>query len=248
LTNLEFNDVCDHLRPFLPAGIGLSMVQTASGFDASGPHGMVGDGVGERREGQLYCVIYDAQGRLAGACGEVGGQGRWRSVQGPPYVTSPFTVRDMTDLDHAFIVESWVFSYRWHPSSKQYPTKVYVHEMKWLVRELLKRCDVKVACLVSDPETVVGYLVSSEHGIHYLLTKKSPDFTRQGVATMLLKPWLERSDVAYGSRPIADLPIPEGWSYSPMIHARVIAEPRCVGTAAENRRNEDEQGNRHPGF
>ncbi len=140
--------------------------------------------------------------------------------------SSPFAVRDMTDLDRAFIVESWVFSYRWHPSSKQYEMKRYVFEMKWLVRALLasSNVDVKVACLAADPETIVGYLVSSAYGIHYLLTKKSPDFTRQGVATLLLEPWMGKADVVYGSRPIADLPIPGGWKYSPMIHVRALAD------------------------
>lgn len=35
MTYLEFNDVCDRLRPFLPVNVGLSMVQTSSGFDVT---------------------------------------------------------------------------------------------------------------------------------------------------------------------------------------------------------------------
>lgn len=99
---------------------------------------------------------------------------------------SDLLVRPSTAADAAFILDSWLKSYR--TALDHVPGPIYWRFQRETVERLLSRSEVLVACNPESPEQVFGYAVAESRGpvrvIHYLYVKHP--FRGMGIGRSLL--------------------------------------------------------------
>ena len=96
-----------------------------------------------------------------------------------------------------------------------------MHDMKWLIRRYLERAAVLVAVDEEAPGAIWGWAATSGTTVLYVYVRDG--FRKKGLASMLLKPFLARSDVTYCARIPRDIPIPRGWRYSFLAGLRLLS-------------------------
>jgi GNAT superfamily N-acetyltransferase len=86
-----------------------------------------------------------------------------------------------------------------------------------IMRQLLERAELWIACWAEAPSSVVGWAVIEPGArvVHYV--DVLPKFRRNGVAKKLLAPCFEHRDVSftYHVPSLEKLPVPPGWTYDP---------------------------------
>ena len=133
-----------------------------------------------------------------------------------------FVIRPARDDDHPFIVDSFCMSFRGQARARSFG-QLFLRDYKWFVRALLKRAEVRVACLPDDPDLILGWaMVHSENVVTYVFTKQ--DFRHNGIGNALLANELKRSDIVYTHSSHQLLRIPEGWLFAPMADVRLLVE------------------------
>lgn len=78
--------------------------------------------------------------------------------------------------DIAFIFSAWLRGLRYgNKKFKSVPSRLYFTEMHKMIEIVLKHRDtvVNVACLISDPDTILGYSVTSPYTLHWVFVKKA---------------------------------------------------------------------------
>lgn len=137
----------------------------------------------------------------------------------------PWTLRPGTQQDLAFVVESWLLSFR-DKARARTCGDLYMREYKAKIRELLKRADLLVACDVDDPWFIVGFAVTSvghdeTHRVHYVFVRK--ECRREGIARSLLGDLLDTGGVHY-SHVSHQVNAPAAWVYNPIADDRLLWE------------------------
>ena len=99
-----------------------------------------------------------------------------------------FGIRDGLASDVPFIFRSWITSYRRSDFAKGIRDRVYFAHQHQAIAAILRRGKVRVAHVIGDPDTIIGYLVLEDEPpvLHYAFVK-SP-FRRAHVLTTLLPP------------------------------------------------------------
>lgn len=124
----------------------------------------------------------------------------------PPYIETKVSIKDkvkvrpMGDADFNFIINSWLKTYKYSgPAVKRMLDRVYFETYEPIVKTLIRRSDVYVACLRDDPEIIVGYLAierTKNHDvIHFCLVKDL--WQKMGVATYLIEAADPRPDTYF---------------------------------------------------
>lgn len=109
----------------------------------------------------------------------------------------PYQIRSAQPSDISFIYSSWLKSYK-HGSElgKSTRTGVFFNSYREVLDAILQRSQTFVACLIDEPEVILGYLVHEPladepftvdpiHILHYAFIKES--FRRLGIGQMLLE-------------------------------------------------------------
>ena len=116
-----------------------------------------------------------------------------------PKPALPVRLRDGQVSDLPFIFNSWLKSSRENcPDLRRIPESVFWRYQHQQLHSLLQRCQVTVACDVTDEDHVLGYIVSEQgfainardapHAVarvHWVFVKKT--FRRFGLGKMLLE-------------------------------------------------------------
>lgn len=107
-------------------------------------------------------------------------------------------IRVMKDEDLNFVISSWLKSYRYSTDIQRVRDSEYYDTYQTLVKSMIKRSDVYVACLREDEDVLVGYLAIERKDfdiIHYVFVK---DLWRKiGVAKYLLRAAEPRSGTKF---------------------------------------------------
>ena len=102
--------------------------------------------------------------------------------------SSPITLREGVIEDAPFILNSWLKSYRVSNFARSMTNTVYYEGHHPVVRKILKRAKVTVACDPSHPSQIYGYIVHEMVEdipvIHYCYVKHT--FRNMGIASNLI--------------------------------------------------------------
>jgi hypothetical protein len=84
------------------------------------------------------------------------------------------TYRTAKPEDIAFIFSTWLRGLRYgNKAFEAIPSRLYYTEMHKAVEEVLRNTLINVACLKNDPDTVLGYSVTSPKILHWVFVKKA---------------------------------------------------------------------------
>lgn len=125
-------------------------------------------------------------------------------------------LRPMRDTDRHFVLNSWLKSYAAKSADARDYTgaawRLFSRDYVQVVRDLLERSTVVVACLREEPDSVIGWFAVEGDAIHYVLVK--PRWRRLGVARWMLTDYAELPVVfTHRTSDAAKCPIPKGWIY-----------------------------------
>lgn len=99
----------------------------------------------------------------------------------------PIRIRAATEEDTSFIFNSWLKSFRDSAFAKQITNTIYFAQQHKLIEDLLKSCQVFVACSASNPGELYGYIcceqVDGIYVFHYVYVKHT--YRKLGIAKML---------------------------------------------------------------
>lgn len=101
--------------------------------------------------------------------------------------TDDIKVRAFREADIPLVMDSWMETYRSAPDVRLVPNEVYFPTQRRVIRALMARCRLAVACDPNDEDQVYGWVAWEERErdvvIHYTYTKGI--FRRMGVARRL---------------------------------------------------------------
>jgi GNAT superfamily N-acetyltransferase len=129
----------------------------------------------------------------------------------------PISLRPSEPGDRGFILDSWIRSYRDSPWARMMG-HAYTDGHDALIKRILGRSAVLVACYDADPETILGWACTERDVVHYVYVKHK--LRRRGIARMLLGPFVSR-EVRYThmlpAKPGNDngWSVPQGWRFDP---------------------------------
>lgn len=98
----------------------------------------------------------------------------------------PITYRLATPGDRAYVIDTWLQSYRGSQFAMKLPDFVYWSRFGHvgLVEHLVEHEDILIAGLPDDPSWMYGWLCHGTDVVHYVFTRG--EFRNQGVARALL--------------------------------------------------------------
>lgn len=124
--------------------------------------------------------------------------------------------------DRPYVEDSWLLSGR----SQGYARDAgpgYAHDMKWLIRRLLDRGALLVACDKDEPGAIWGWALTRGTTVVYVYVRQ--EFRRKGLAKALLAPFFAHDGpVVYCARPRFPMSWPRTWRYSFLHAVRLAAE------------------------
>lgn len=97
-------------------------------------------------------------------------------------------VRDARPADLNFVRSSWLDSYSQSALGHAMGATLYYERWEPRISHILQRARTLIACLATDEDVILGYLVYEDHDepiAHYIYVKR--DLRRGGVATELLR-------------------------------------------------------------
>lgn len=134
-------------------------------------------------------------------------------------MSEDIALRSSCAADVPYIVETWVKAYR-HSDRARDAGSAYLRGQQALIRSILYRAAVVVACLDSDPDAIVGFAVTERNTVHYVHVRRP--FRKSGIAKTLLGNLYSTPGVVYTHKQLllddgkkTRLPIPPGWVYDP---------------------------------
>jgi len=122
----------------------------------------------------------------------------------------------MVDSDRHLVLSSWLRSY----AGRSLDARDYTGDARGtfssdyvpVVRSLLERSRVVVACLADEPDAIVGWMAWEGETLHYLLVK--PRWRRLGVARMMLADFAELPVVyTHATSDSRRCPVPKAWTF-----------------------------------
>ncbi len=99
------------------------------------------------------------------------------------------TWREMQPDERVYVLSTWIKSYATGGSVDageyaRHRVNDFARDYAPVVRALVDRSRIAVACFADQPSLMVGWLASEGDVVHYLATK--PNYRRMGVATWML--------------------------------------------------------------
>lgn len=141
-----------------------------------------------------------------------------------------FALRQGKPSDHNLVLQSWIRSHRRNCFRDRLDDISYAKGQEWLVKQLLDRCALYVACSVGDEDFVMAWAVTSDRAVHYCWTRHA--FRRHGLAATLLAPYIGQPTTY--THPISvgadwmkgKWDVPKGWIFDPFHAFRIAAFPK----------------------
>lgn len=131
---------------------------------------------------------------------------------------SPVRVRPATEADVPFIFSSWLKSYRGGRFAQDMHTTIYYTEHHKIVENLLKTCEVLVACNDVDAAEIYGFLchekIDGHFTIHYIYTKQT--YRMLGIGNILMNAANHDSSIA------------SFYSHNTVSALKLAAKYRCI--------------------
>lgn len=94
-------------------------------------------------------------------------------------------IREPTEGDIPFLVSTWRNALLYSSPTFQHVKKEsLIKHYTPVILGLLNKSDVRVACLDSDPDIIIGYAVTIGSTLHFVYVKKA--WRNQGICTILL--------------------------------------------------------------
>ena len=142
-----------------------------------------------------------------------------------------FNLRPGRESDRNLVLQSWIRSHRRNMHfDKHLDDMSYQRGQEWLVKQLLERCALYVACLPTEEDFVMAWSVTSDRAVHYCWTRHA--FRRKGLCNALLKPYLGKPTtythpVSVGADWMGSKwSVPEGFVFDPFHAYRIAAFPK----------------------
>lgn len=111
---------------------------------------------------------------------------------------APIRVRKALETDINFIFSSWLESFRKSRFAQDMHNTIYFTEHHKIIENLLKTCDVWIACSDVDPSQIFGFLccevIDGQFVLHYAYVKH--DFRMLGIGSMMLSATAHNPEVA----------------------------------------------------
>jgi GNAT superfamily N-acetyltransferase len=106
-----------------------------------------------------------------------------------------FVLRGFRAEDAPLVFSTWLRSYQGAPAVRRIPTQFYFEGQAGVIKRLIDRSAVSVACSPEDPDQIFGWICmeepdNSDPVLHYVHVKHV--FRRMGVAKALLAHLLTR--------------------------------------------------------
>jgi len=125
-------------------------------------------------------------------------------------------LRPMSEADEHLVFNSWMRSYAEKSADARDYTGAafgwFSRDYAPVIRSLIARSDIVVACLKDSPDSVVGWMAIEDDCLHYVLVK--PRWRRLGVARWMLAGIASLPLVfTHRTSDAQACPIPEGWAY-----------------------------------
>ena len=97
-------------------------------------------------------------------------------------------LRPFIDEDQSFLFNSWLKSYRFSHFGEKITNTIYFQDHHKVIENILKKSKVLMACNVSDPSQLYGYIVVGEVDgilvVHFIYVKHT--FRNMGIGKTLL--------------------------------------------------------------
>jgi ribosomal protein S18 acetylase RimI-like enzyme len=110
----------------------------------------------------------------------------------------PIRIRKATEADVAFIFNSWLKSFRDSAFARSITDTIYFNEHHRVIEELLKNCEVFIACDEKDVSQIYGYIcaeyIEGIFCVHYVYVKHT--YRNLGIAKKLASQYNYNPDVA----------------------------------------------------
>ena len=128
----------------------------------------------------------------------------------------PMDLRPMRESDRHLVLSSWLRSY----AGRSLDARDYTGEARGafsvdyvpVIRALLGRSRVIVACLTDEPDAIVGWMAWEADTLHYVLVK--PRWRQLGIARWMLADFAEMPVVfTHRTGDALRCPVPKGWVY-----------------------------------
>lgn len=134
--------------------------------------------------------------------------------------------RDMVPSDVDFILASWLRSYRLSPLVQEIAKDIYFREQNRIANRLLVASDVTLLVSAEDPDTIIAWISSKNHWIHYLYVKHQ--FRRMGLAKRLVGDPAKWKGYTHRTLLSAKLRLPARWNYDPFQQWNPSMGPRSL--------------------
>ena len=110
----------------------------------------------------------------------------------------PIRIRRAAETDVPFLFNSWLKSYRHSRFAQDLHTTIYYSEQHKVIENILKSCEVLIACADDDISQILGWVVFEKvqgaFVLHYIYTKQT--YRMLGIATKLLDATGHSKDLA----------------------------------------------------
>jgi GNAT superfamily N-acetyltransferase len=145
-------------------------------------------------------------------------------------VGEDYRLRPGKASDHSIVLDSWIKSHRRNCYPDRLDQFSYHKGQEWLVKALLERCALYVACDPRDEDLIFGWTVTSANCVHYAWVRHR--WRRRGIAAEMLKPYMSQPTIY--THPISvgadwmtgKWDVPKNFTFDPFHAYRIAAYPK----------------------
>jgi len=124
-------------------------------------------------------------------------------------------IREPLESDVPFLVSTWRNALMYSSPTFQYVKKEsLINNYTPVIQKMLSKYEVRVACLQSDPDIILGYSVSSGDTLHFVYIKKA--WRNQGICNMLLGS-TDFKNITHITKTGLALAQKRGWAFDPFL-------------------------------
>jgi GNAT superfamily N-acetyltransferase len=125
----------------------------------------------------------------------------------------PIVLRPMTEGDRLYVKNSFVKSFGDSPWGQSMAKGVYRAGHSKVADKWIDSASVLIACPEDDPSTILGWACTDRDVVHYVYVRSK--LRKQGIASMLLAPYLDKHRAVEYTHPCSWMPIPDNWTWNP---------------------------------
>lgn len=93
-------------------------------------------------------------------------------------------IRPFHISDQAFIYCTWIDGLYFKNKGRRVNKTSFYRSTTRVIKDILDTAKIRIACLESDPDTIIGYCVMSDHHLDWIYVKI--DYRGKGIGNLLL--------------------------------------------------------------